>query len=212
MKLSVYFSAIVWLLVMCVCVHAGERGESNTAAQVIRLDRIWAYEMPRTRDVRKINGPDSMKHIKEIRESLSSRPTDGKIARAGFAVEGTGTNNLRQAHSVLVEGNKLRDRFPANREISLIFFSYQFGRYVQLHKVVMRDNEIDIHYGFVPHKSKEVTEHFALIPLGAIGPGKRDVKIIQSPIERRLISAGWNDIAPKEANRIVCNSFSFVVE
>ena len=113
---------------------------------------------------------------------------------------------------MLVDGKKPQETFPPDTKVSLVFFSYQYGPYVHLHKVTRRGNLINVRYQFVPHKTEEVTEHFALIPIGKLAAGKVRVEIIQSPMEPKFVKAGWKDIKPDIASRIVCGSFSFDVK
>jgi hypothetical protein len=178
----------------------------------IPLDAIWAYNMPDTVDIHSLddNG-EAAKVVAEIRRRLVTATPNWKEAKAAFAVAATELKALREAHAVLVEGKKPRQTFPADSDISIIFFSYQFGQYVHLEKVTRRGNVIDVQYKFVPHKTKEVTEHFALIPLGKLAPGKAHVEITQSPMEPKWINAGWKDVDRDVARRIVCRPFSFVV-
>lgn len=190
-----------------------DAANEEAKSRIIALDQIWGYNLPGTRDLLKIEGRSSAKQqIEEIRDALSTPPPQGKEASAGFAVAGSGADALREAHAVLVGGKKPRQTLPQDSELSLVFFSYQFGPYVHLQKVLRRGNVIEVQYLFVPHKTEEVTEHFALIPLGKLAAGKVRVEITQLPMEKRFVSAGWNDIAPEVARRIVCRPFSFVVE
>ncbi len=178
----------------------------------IPLDQIWAYNMPGTKRLEKVEDRRSAKELREIRTSLSTTQLKRGMARAGFVVVGEGIGAVQGAHAVLVEGKKAPQQLPADTEISLVFFSCQFGRYVQLQKVVRDDNVIEVQYQFIPHKSKEVTQHFALIPLGKMVPGNMRVKITQVPMAREFVSAGWQPVQPDTERRIVCQPFSFDVE
>ena len=179
---------------------------------IIPLKEIWGYNIPGTRDVQKIEGDRALKQINEIRDMLSKRPPQGREAKPGFAVVGTGPDALREAHAVLSDGEEPRQKLPQNSEASVVFFSFQFGHYVHLHKVIRRGNVVEVYYRFVPHKTKELTEHFALIPLDRLIVGKGRVEIIQSPMEQEFFITGWESVKSEVARRIVCNSFSFVVE
>lgn len=183
-----------------------EQRETDTAD--IGLDQIWAYGMPGTRDIGKLE-PNKIPNYKygplvgEILHSLRNAPAKDQDTKPGFAVLGTGMQALREAHTVLVRDKRPRDTFPAGSEVSLVFFSHQFNAYVHLHKVERQGTIAKINYLFVRHESHEETEHFALIPLGKLPSGKFDVQIVQSPSER--------PVSDKVARRIVSQPFSFSV-
>lgn len=210
MKSLLFAVGIVVAVVPCITAMAQPSNEESKAVN-IPLDEIWGYNMPGTYDVRKMDDQRAAKQVEAIRRALSTTPPQGKEAKAGFAVVGNGLDALGEANAVLVDGKKRSPTLPADSEISVVFFSYQFGPYVHLHKVARRGNVVEIRYRFVPHKTEEVTEHFALIPMGKLAPGKVQVEIIQSPMEQQFVIAGWKDIAPDLARRVVCKSFSFSV-
>jgi hypothetical protein len=184
----------------------------DAEAITIPLDQIWAYDMPGTRDIQKFERHGHSELLEAIRRTLSTRPPQGKTARAGFAVVGDGPDALPDIHAVLVEGKKPRENFPPDSDLTLVFFSYQFGFYVHLHSVSLRGDFIEIQYRFVPHKTKEVTEHFALIPVGKLRPSKVQVDVLQLPMAQEFASAGWKPVNDDVVRRIVCQSFSFVVK
>ena len=133
---------------------------------------------------------------------------------------GTGIDALRRAHAVFAEGKKPRDTFAPESAITIVFFSYQFGTYVHLQQVELRENIIDVEYRFVPHGEIYLTAHFALIPLGKLPIGKYQVRIIQAPPVQESRVGGHEALKLNRRNRtlekesglrFVCGSFAFSV-
>ena len=183
----------------------------------IPLDEIWAYKMPSTRDVRTLERDKFAPTTEEIRKALGPTPLEkpGPIKmpapKRGFAVVGGGRDALQQTYSVLVDKQKPPQQLPAGSEITLIFTSIQSQRYVELDEVERQGNDFVVRYRFVPHETAEVTEHFALIPLGKLPTGKHSVQIVQSPMEKKYLDRGFRPMSDADARRIVCGSFSFSV-
>jgi hypothetical protein len=189
-----------------------EPPKKESRAVTIPLTSIWAYNMPGTRELQKMEDRRVAKQIEGIRRALSQLPPQGKEAGKGIAVLGTGVDALAEAHAVLVEGKKPRKTFPVDSEVSIFFYSYESGFYVHLRSITRQGNSIEIRYRFVTHKTKELTQHFALIPLGKITPGQFPVEIIQAPMPEEFIKAGWKPVKSEVVKRIVCKSFSFLAE
>lgn len=191
-------------------------GAIGAESREIPLKEIWAYNMPGTRDVGTLesNKPPATRYgplVRNIRNVLSDCRTEGKKARTAFAVSGTGHVALREAHAVIVEGKKPHKTFPVGGEISAVVFSCSFGAYVHLHKIERKGNLIEIDYRFVPHKTKESTEHFAIVPLGPLPAGEYLVAVINAPMDQRFVDAGVKPIDLKVANEVVSRSFSISV-
>jgi hypothetical protein len=183
----------------------------------IPLKDIWAYSMPGTKHTAELEadlagnvpkGDEDQKLTLEIRRSLDKHADK---PREAFAVLGTGSDALEEAHAVLTGKKKQQDSFPPNKEISIVFFSYRMGVYVHLDRVERRENKIEIHYSFVPHHSAEVTEHFALIPLRKLPSGEYSVDIIQSPIDAVLLQKKLLAVDEKSAQKYVCKPFVFSI-
>lgn len=183
----------------------------------IPLEKIWAYQMPGTGDITKLEKNKSTKMIDEIRRALGPPmlnkpgPTKMPDPRSGFAVKGAGGDALRQAYFVLVKGRKARTNFAADETISIVFFSHQFGPFVHLSKVQRAGNQIDVRYKFVPHESEQVTEHIAIIPLGELPTGTYEVTFNQQPLEKQFTNQGFQPIPKSEAQDVVCGPFKFTV-
>jgi hypothetical protein len=194
----------------------------------IPLDQIWAYEMPGTLDVRelepdrfgaKVRNLGSEEQIKRSKESLTFQimksmgvANRGVQVVPGFAVLGSGKEALRNAHTILVNGQKPRETFPANSKISLVFFSKVFGYYVHLDKVEREGTTITIKYFFVPHRETVTSTHFALIPLGELVAGEWQVDVARSPWPGSPKFSIHPEPAAEWDPIVVCRPFSFTIE
>lgn len=186
--------------------------QSTYFSQNIPLETVWALDMPGTQPMNRIQRGTPLlyeaaegKLVDEIRAALKydpRRPTAGPC----FAVQGTGMTALRHAHAVLVREEKLPTEFQAGEELTLVFYSYQFGAYVHLTEVVDRGERIEIRYRFVPHETTEVTAHLALIPFVSPLPGPRTIHL--EPVAYGAFpqrsSDAWGE-------KIVCGSGQFVI-
>jgi hypothetical protein len=214
-----------WATLICGCVLlVAATSSRKTASETIALDQIWAYEIPGTHDVRELEPQHFGKHVadlsgeqqlkllhgsrtQQILDSLVYLREEEKLqAQPGFAVTGSPAEALRQAHDVLANKRKPRHTFSDKEDIYAIFFSHQFGNYVRINKVVRKNTDIEIEYQFVPHRTKEVTNHFAIIPLGKLPVGKYHVAIVQAP------QNGNRKLGSEVENRIVCHPFSFSIK
>ncbi len=189
----------------------------ESGAVVVPLKDIWAFRMPGTRDIRLlepllvsgkfrelsvIEGQELLRQslVRQIQRSLNDRPANGP--KPSFVVQGSGAKALREAHSVLVAGKKPQQSFLAGSELSLVFFSYQASAYVHLEEAKIKGHSIRIEYRLQQHMTLDVTEHFAVIPLGSLPAGEVQVEIV------------WSDEAEHQDdpnNRIACESFSFTL-
>lgn len=195
---------------LCTSCHAETESDANqeNKSVTIPLDQIWAYRMPGTQDVEALDGL----LVTESRRAIGFLTPDNKQTRSAFAVLGTELDALREAHSVFTKKSRHRKTFPAGSDVSIVFFSAEFGRYVHIDLVERQDNVVRIHYRFVPHKTKERTKHLALIPLGKLAAGKYRVKMIRSPMKPNyVIGQRLQSVFYEKALRIVGNSFSFFV-
>jgi hypothetical protein len=187
----------------------------------IPLKSVWASPMPGTKmaaeldpavmeELKKHSADEKSKGVSEILvhtlkdksiafqllAKLKALPED-EPALKGFAVEGTGLDALRNA---LAHIEKPLETLPEG-EVSLVFFAYRAGQPVHLQKVTRGDDNVDVYYRLAPSATPVQTEHYALIPLGALRAGKYHVGIHISP-ERQ----------ENRTSRKVCKPFSFTVE
>jgi hypothetical protein len=193
-------------------------------ARIIPLASVWAHDMPRTRNIRELepnnfgepvrNLPSDEK-ARRLRESLitqiqrSLRASTRKGWGRCFAVVGTGKEALEHAYEVLVKEKTPSRSFRPTDELSIVFYSNEFGRAVQLQHIAIDDNAIEIQYAFVPHRETFVSSHFALIPIGQLPSGVFDVQVREALKEHR--------ITPNESrthdrtSRVVCKPCKFSV-
>lgn len=194
---------LVWLLIAGV-------SSADSPVETIPLDEIWAWQMPGTRPIDNLlNRDDSnssdAKLVRDIRRVLADRP---QIPRRAFAVCGAGLEALRNAHAVFA-GTKPSSSFPVGSDISIVFFSYQAGTYVHLIEIERRDDVISVGYRFVPHRTTELTSHFALIPLSDLEVGQYSVKIIRASDDADAKYSSQNETLEK---MIVCRPFNFSID
>jgi hypothetical protein len=101
------------------------------------------------------------------------------------------------------------EKLPANQEVTLVFYDYYIGYYLHLTEVKRSCQIIVLGYYLVPHHSKELTSHLALIPLGKLTPGKYDVIVTKIPLPEEY--ARFRTLDAATVRRFVCHSSSFEV-
>lgn len=182
---------------------------ATATAEEIPLKDIWALNMPGTCDVRELDCERSRALVGTIRESLHL--PDASSLTKGFAVEGSGAVALQHAHDVLVSGEKPRYRFAPDSELSIVFFSREFGRNVHIREVALKDGTMEVRYQLVPHKTENTTAHFALIPIGKLPVGKHHVKMARMPLDQSYRDASYQPLSDSDTRRIVCQSFYLAI-
>jgi hypothetical protein len=199
------------------CVSLAAFADSPSDTITIPLKDIWAKGMPGTKDVRELEPAiygDGMSNISdEERERRLKKSLVAHIGRgspdmasgpeSGFAVVGTGHEALEHAYSYFHDNKPPQTVFTTKDEISLVFFSYTLGPYVHLDHVERKGNTFEIYFRFVMHKTDEVTESYAIIPVGSLQTGKYAVKIIQSDFQSADLD---------RQNKFICKPFSFSVK
>ena len=186
----------------------------------IPLNDIWALNMLGTRDVRELEpagagagDPQDISFIasssQEIATALKLVP--GKEPDEGFAVAASGKSALQAAHDVLTGQMQRQSSFPAGSDVSIVFFSYPFGAYVRLESVKRIKNVIEIRYQFEPHTTRQMTQHFAIIPLGKLEPAGYGVDMIQMPMDAKFVAPNSNPLNRDAERKVICKSFSFSV-
>lgn len=184
--------------------------------RVIPLEEIWALDMPGTKPMQTaMSGWDEMKDVapegtmvREIRQAINKSEWPPRNAPPGFAVRGTGMDALREAHAVLVGGQPPQKQFRQGEQISLVFFSKYYGRYVHLDRVEQHDSIVQISYKLIAHETTKDTSHLALIPFTV--PAVEDVRIELRPL------IDWTEriISPPSLEHLahrVCHPFTFTV-
>jgi hypothetical protein len=170
-------------------------GAAATAAEPpdvvdIPLDKIWAADMPGTRNIRELEprtpgdrhkyGPLMRVIYRELMEYYGRR---GRVdAGRGFAVPGQDIAALNFAYDVLLDSEERPNVVPAG-DVSLVFYARRTGKYVYLEKAQREGTVIKLQYRFAVHRTKEITAHFALISLGELTSGKYEVRMVQLPVK-----------------------------
>jgi len=179
---------------------------------VIPLEEIWAYQLAGTRDVRTLD----LDQLPQPLGTLSTRPLDAagqQEAKPGFAVLGTGQEALVAAHTKLPAGEKPTNTFPADSEISVVYFSQgQIASSIVLERVERNGNVIDVRYSLGSDGSR-ISQNFALIPLGELPAGEYHVNMIpvmSEGLRTQPASTATNMVAIMR--RSVCQPFTFTIE
>src|SRR5690606_3393456 len=94
--------------------------------------------------------------------------------------------------------------------ISLIFYTGGVGYYTHVEQVERDGNTFTIHYRIVPHQTRDITQHLAVIPVGMLQSGKYAVKVEQLPLREEDIDRCYGKALPRQVDR-VCKSFDFIV-
>jgi len=206
------------LLVACALAAPNEEAEIVT----IPLDQIWAYDMPGTRDIRELEPKRDIRNlthreyilgsfVNQIIVLLSKVPKEGEKAGVAFVVVGTGEKALNNTHAVIVQ-NKMKQperSMPRNVDLSLVFYSYATGWRVHISSVERSTTIITVKYQFIAQSIGHFgTSRFAIIPIGKLTQGTKQVKIEQVP----PVDAEGQPAKPfPNPIRFVCDSFSFLV-
>jgi hypothetical protein len=216
---------VVGVLLLSVTASAEPPKDTVT----IPLDQVWAYDMPMTRDIRELEPNFSGKRIATLSaeerdhrfsQSLVNQvtgvldylsPRKNKLAGPAFAVTGTGLSALRQAHAVLVDNTTSQHLFGSADDISIVFFSHSFGSYVRFEQIQQHGNTFDIQYRFESHLTRDMSRHFALIPIGKLPIGTYRVKLVQLPIVGEGVAGEDTLVSADKVRHIICQSFYFSV-
>jgi hypothetical protein len=198
-----------------------ELSNDDTKTVIVPRDQIWANSMPGTRDIaelaakqEKLTGVDLWTPIVDSLEGSSWRPQEGQPAKPAFIVPGGGLKAYRAAHAVLTGDKKVQRVIPDNDEVSLVFFSHPVQAGIELQKVVLRKNVIELQYRFIGRMERYLTSYFALIPLGKVEAGKYDVKVVQMPSVQKINDVYIQNEPPlrsKTADQYISGSFSFEI-
>jgi hypothetical protein len=223
-----HITKLIAILFICVVTSCGT-AKAPSQLRTIPLNQIWAFDMPGTREVNELEPEKFGDHTRDLPSEESSKllaesmtyqiraalknkkPEKGKQAEHGFAVVGSGREALEGANSVLVKGEKPVDSFSTANNVTLVFFSHLCGQSVSLKQVQIQDNKIDVQYQFIPHMTANMTWHLALIPLGKLPAGKYRVEMAQIPGGKDSTGHLVGGLSAIEADRIVCQPFSFSV-
>lgn len=158
----------------------------------IPLSHIYSLEMP---------GTLQLGQNYQIRQSL--KPVAGK----SFIVPGVGETALKKAAAGLSHPNESRRSYKQGEDASVVFYASQNAVYVHIVKVLRTVDSIKIFYLVVPHETRDLTSHFALIPVTDLRAGRYQIELIQVPFHHPNLPGGKVE---KEIST-VCRPSKFVV-
>ncbi|HEX4413147.1 MAG TPA: hypothetical protein VH107_05925 [Lacipirellulaceae bacterium] len=172
------------------------------------IDTAYTYEMPVGKN---LGGEKETRSLAELIQQTLMRKRGEKSAGSGFAVEGDLVTALRKSLDVL------KSDAPAANEVKsdqpwLFFFTRNSGQFVHLESIKQTGTEFTIRFRFVPHDTKELTRHFALIPLSGLHPGKYKVLLAPCPYDDASIKEGYQPPSEATIEKTVCRPFEFTVK
>lgn len=203
-------------LFACLFCASAFAAEPNGAEIEIPLDRVWAYDMPGTRDINELmqkppGGVRRLTSFDRIRRQLASEPADYETF-TGFAVAGPPRGALSFAEQgITAREVPMKNWIVTTEETYAAFFSKACAYRIEIERVTRRGNTIDIRYRFVPRYSPKSTIGLALIPLGKLPVGEYRVEINQAPMAQQYLDSGFEPVSAEAARNIVCQPFSFSV-
>jgi hypothetical protein len=178
----------------------------------IPLSEVWAHGMPGTRRIAELmSDPRSEDSLMGQIGKEHSFARGKKPAGPALAVEGRGLEALKNAHAVITGRSPRSDSLSKDHEVSIAFFTLTSSRYVHLTKVTRSRQTIQVRFEFIPHETKDLTQHFALIPMGKLPKGKFQVEVIAEPLAQRFIEKRWKEFDDERKARIISSSFEFEV-
>jgi hypothetical protein len=210
--------SILFLSALALCLAFGEKEKPSVE---IPLDEIWALDIPGTKDIRDLENRALFKHMTTediVKNSLVAntrailtprhRPR-GQNAGSSFVVVGTGLDALKEANSVLAKKTERANILPADKDLTLVFYSYSSGRRIHLDSVSVSEREINVEYHFEFDGLLMRTAHFALIPIGGLKPGVVDVRYSRLP--DTSLFGKTKPLNEEQVKQLVSESFSFHV-
>ena len=192
MKPAIILTAISLATVATIVAAAQQE---QLGAVEIPIDKIWAFNMPGTRDIRKLEPGEIDKNSESVWkrtvEALVGKSADATRKKEsvgqGFAVAGNGLDALRRVNAVIATGETARSSFDPNDEISIVFFSYlASGNNVHVQEVSRKAGAIEVKFRLAPYFERNMSLSFTLIPVGKMPPGTYQVQFVQSPIAKSL--------------------------
>jgi hypothetical protein len=214
--------SITFALIVAATLFGQAIAESaDDKSQTIPLDKIWAYEMPGTRDIRDLDVAQKEQQGLSLLNSIgvssfrrAERMGFKEIARPGFVVSGSGRSALRAASAVFIDGVKPRERFSPDDEITIVFFSEPFSKYrVRIKQVKQTAKEVEFLYQLEPSIEGRNFTNFALIPLGKLPAGTYRVEMRQSPHELTPVEKMYRfkSLDEEWSRNFLCKPFCFTV-
>jgi hypothetical protein len=189
----------------------------TAAGEEIPLKQIWALGMPGTHQIDISKSDGSYKSVEgraadTIRKSSFLRPNRDDEIDACFVVAGKGIEAISNASKVILSKEKAARAFRSDGELSLFFFARRSGVFVHVTRAIVRDGVIHITYSLEPHSTRQVTEHFALIPLGTLKPGKYTVELSRDRKDTLTPPDGLSPVDGKLETYLICKQCEFLIE
>ena len=192
---------------------------SDEAIQIPK-NQIWALNLPGTKNIYDLEDvPKGLKEEEFLRRSAILRMTrrlsrlghkESDKAPVGFIVAGKDKQALDRACDIITGKAKRQEIFPADQELTLVFYSHATGRYVRLDEVERNGNDITIRYHLETKSTMDLNVYVALIPLEKLPADKYPVWVKRNP---PVYGRGAQDgpASPKEVKRTISGSFEFIV-
>jgi len=215
---------VVWPVLALLLATSGGCARTEPGVE-IPLSKIWAWEMLETKDVRNLepnnfflDGFQVEKRIELLKSSIShgilaaiDKQGQQKPIGPGFAIPGSDQDALLIAKAHLEQDKIPPHEFRSGSDLTLFFYTRKFDRYVRIKKVLVAGYNIAIQYHFVPHVTRDVSLHFALIPLVDVKAGNYQVKLVQLPMEEKHKSLNFKPLGIETREKYICQSFGFKV-
>ncbi len=217
-----------WLVLILLLVASCGCSREEPGVE-IPLNKIWAWDMPGTEDIRTLEpkhfGPavrplpaqeqidlllSSL--VQQIRQFIQKGTYETTSAGPGFAVAGSDRVALDNVYDILVNSRKPLDKFSSGTSVTAFFYSrLTNGRYFHIKRCERKGSTITVKYQLVPYNHRMMTLHFALIPLGKLEPGKYSVQFVSIPEARYYRSRRVMPMSKEVREKLVCKAFDFSV-
>ena len=96
---------------------------------------------------------------------------------------------------------------PQDEDASIVFFAKQSAVYVHIVKVQQVVGAVRLYYQVIPHETRDLTTHFALVPVKGLRAGRQKIEIIQIPFTHPNLA---DEKILEDASRICRGSMFFV--
>ena len=179
---------------------------------LIPLKEIWAYDMPSTKNAKKLGasktpeGHSTNPTIHSLNRLFAKRLRKREKAGPAFVVEGFEEVALKNMAAAI--DREPEKYVPAGKDVSLVFYTHFSSYAVRIDAVERVGNKFVVPFQFVHRHEGNMTFHFALIPLGKLPPGEYHVEIEQLPTIDKF---GGRIKHRTDLRWVVCQSSTFHV-
>jgi hypothetical protein len=179
------------------------------AAEEIPLSEVWSNGMSGTNDIRDLpnyaqsGGNQDVSLEGQLRKLLSGSTNKRQGTPKVFLTHGDTAEAIKNAIAYL-SGKESK---PPAAPSFAVFYSYEMGGYyVHLQRASVSDKVLTLEYAFVPHETREVTWHFALIPLADHQCKIKKVVVKPLPLATKYLEVGFTLKTPNPLERNVSGS------